>query len=174
MLKIAKDFYDNHHFLLDNIDDFFKSDLAGLMKMMYGTPMEFNPEYGLLKIQKTPSGKFLVTEHVFYDYTDAFDYRSVECGFFNIKGLKLKGTRIINTQQGKELSEQGFTILHISPEDQLGVLEKYLELPFKPTNDTTMMDPTATFKFNTAIWNNTPKIEGYMMTLLTEIIFLSL
>lgn len=177
MKYLAKFFFDNHYCIIDDIEDFYSTDLSFLFQLMYRGKLEFKDK-GIIKVMKINNkddpdhGKMIMMEHIFYDYEEDHKEKELELiGYFNIEGQEIKGTKITNTEFGKQLSQQGFTTIDMEKLDALEPLLAFPKLDFKPTNDETMGDPLATFKYNKTIWDNNPTIANETEQIIYDGIF---
>lgn len=156
MIYIAKDFFEKHYFTIKTIEEFQDTDLSFYFQMAYKANLELQDQ-GIIKLIKR--GDLLIGyEHMFFDFARSHGHMGDEVvGYLNIPDLKLGGTEIANSLAGYNLSTKGHHVIEFSDKEQ-DIMRKYPQMNFIPTGDTSMMDPYATFKYNTAIWNNTPKI----------------
>lgn len=149
MIKIAQEFFQNNSVSLDTLEDFFKSDLFLYFKLLYGSEPVFSKENGFIKVINDKE-KIILTEHIYYDYSDG----KVEEGFITLPNLEITGTKIVNSNFGKQLSKKGYIQVDIPESYQELILGSFPSLDFKKTPlEEGLGEPSGTFKFHKNIWS---------------------
>lgn len=149
MLEVAKDFFNNQKVKLKNKEDFFNSDLHTHFLSLYRGKPYFSDK-GIVKVVKEDDG-YTFSEHIFYDWAEGKD---ADC-FLNIEGIDLIGTKIINTPEGKHLSEKGYWGYQNPKWFIEDVLSKFTSFTYRTDGcDGSMFEPFGTYKFGEYIWQN--------------------
>jgi hypothetical protein len=147
MLKLAKDFFNNQKIKVQTKEDFLKSDLYMHLFSLYGAKPYFSDK-GLIKVVKEEDG-YIFSEHIFYDWMEG---KEAEC-YVNIEGIELIGTKIINTEEGKQLSEKGYNSYQNPDWFMDRVLSKFPSFTYNRTGcEHSLFEPYGTHKFGSQIW----------------------
>lgn len=154
MIKIAKDFFEFQSVKINQLEDFFKSDLCLYFEKLYKKKLVIS-DSGFIKIIRKEESIFLY-ENIFYDWGQE---ESKE--FINFENVKINSSFIYNTGIGKELSQKGYCTIANDPKEIHELIKLVTTLNFNPDGCNRQTEPNGMFKFNPKVWGkvdlNNPK-----------------
>lgn len=150
MMKVAELYFKNQVIALNKLEDFFTTDLAKYLQLLYGVPSCLS-DTGIIKIVKNQDIYFFF-EHIFFDWAEEMMPEGEVVGYISLQGMNINPGKITNTQQGRELSTNGFCVWYNNPEFIATTLEKMPLLSYSDQGCDSEIEASRTLKYNGQAW----------------------